>query len=93
MPAQPRGNRQLDTSALVPAEKLPLSHIGPRTTAALAPSHCARLLPLLSLPLAIVRVRGLARAATGPEHNALLAATAQLLLVHGALFAVGLAIA
>jgi 1,4-dihydroxy-2-naphthoate octaprenyltransferase len=61
--------------------------------AALAPSHCARLLPLISLPLAIVRVRGLARAATGPEHNALLAATAQLLLVHGALFAVGLAIA
>jgi 1,4-dihydroxy-2-naphthoate octaprenyltransferase len=60
--------------------------------AALAPSHLARLLPLVTIPLAIVRVRALARAATGPEHNALLAATAQLLLVHGALFAVGLAI-
>jgi 1,4-dihydroxy-2-naphthoate octaprenyltransferase len=60
--------------------------------AALAPSHLARLLPLATIPLAIVRVRALARAATGPEHNALLAATAQLLLVHGALFAAGLAI-
>jgi 1,4-dihydroxy-2-naphthoate polyprenyltransferase len=60
--------------------------------ALLAPSHLARLLPLATIPLAIVRVRALARAATGPEHNALLAATAQLLLVHGALFAVGLAI-
>jgi 1,4-dihydroxy-2-naphthoate octaprenyltransferase len=52
----------------------------------------SRALPLVTLPLAIARVRGLARAATGPEHNALLAATAQLLLVHGALFAAGLAI-
>jgi 1,4-dihydroxy-2-naphthoate octaprenyltransferase len=60
--------------------------------AALAPSHLARLLPLATIPLAIVRVRALARAATGPEHNALLAATAQLLLVHGALVAAGLAI-
>jgi 1,4-dihydroxy-2-naphthoate octaprenyltransferase len=60
--------------------------------AALAPNHLARLLPLATIPLAILRVRALARAATGPEHNALLAATAQLLLVHGALFAVGLAI-
>ncbi len=60
--------------------------------AALAPGHLARLLPLATIPLAIVRVRALARAATGPEHNALLAATAQLLLVHGALFAAGLAI-
>jgi 1,4-dihydroxy-2-naphthoate octaprenyltransferase len=60
--------------------------------AVLAPNHLARLLPLISLPVGIVRVRGLARAATGAEHNALLAATAQLLLVHGALFAAGLAI-
>jgi 1,4-dihydroxy-2-naphthoate octaprenyltransferase len=60
--------------------------------AVLAPNHLARLLPLVTIPLAIVRVRALARAATGPEHNTLLAATAQLLLVHGALFAVGLAI-
>ncbi|HEX4455827.1 MAG TPA: 1,4-dihydroxy-2-naphthoate polyprenyltransferase [Kofleriaceae bacterium] len=60
--------------------------------AVLAPNHLARLLPLISLPVGIARVRGLARAATGAEHNALLAATAQLLLVHGALFAAGLAI-
>jgi 1,4-dihydroxy-2-naphthoate polyprenyltransferase len=60
--------------------------------AALAPSHLARLLPLATIPLAIIRVRALARAATGPEHNTLLAGTAKLLLVHGALFAVGLAI-
>jgi 1,4-dihydroxy-2-naphthoate octaprenyltransferase len=58
---------------------------------ALAPGHLLRLLPLVTLPLGIARVRGLARAATGPEHDALLAATAQLLLLHGALFAAGLA--
>jgi len=57
----------------------------------LAPGHALRLLPLATLPLAVLRVRGLARAATGPEHDALLAATAQLLLLHGALFAAGLA--
>ena len=59
---------------------------------ALAPGHPLRLLPLVTLPLALVRVRGLARAISGPEHNAILAATAQLLLAHGVLFAVGLAI-
>ena len=58
----------------------------------LAPGHWLRLLPLATLPLALVRVRGLARAVSGPEHDAILAATAQLLLVHGVLFAVGLAI-
>ena len=58
---------------------------------ALAPGHLLRLLPLATLPLGIARVRRLARAATGPEHDTLLAATAQLLLLHGALFAVGLA--
>jgi 1,4-dihydroxy-2-naphthoate octaprenyltransferase len=63
----------------------------PLALAAIA-GELPRALPLVTLPLAIARVRGLARAATGPEHNALLAATAQLLLVHGALFAVGLAI-
>jgi 1,4-dihydroxy-2-naphthoate octaprenyltransferase len=56
----------------------------------LAWSHPWCLLPLATLPLAIVRTRGLARAVTGPEHNALLAATAQLLLAYGALLAVGL---
>jgi 1,4-dihydroxy-2-naphthoate octaprenyltransferase len=51
-----------------------------------------RALPLITLPLALHRLRGVARAATGPEYNACLAATAQLLLVHGALFALGLAL-
>jgi 1,4-dihydroxy-2-naphthoate polyprenyltransferase len=59
---------------------------------ALAPGHALRLLPLITLPLALVRIRGLARAVSGPEHDAILAATAQLLLVHGVLFAAGLAI-
>lgn len=49
-------------------------------------------LPLASAPLALVRLRALTRATTGPEHNSLLAQTGQLLAVHGALFAVGLAI-
>lgn len=49
-----------------------------------------RALPLLTLPLAWQRLRNLIDAATGPAHNALLAATGQLLLAHGALFAIGL---
>ena len=49
-----------------------------------------RALPIVTAPLALLRLRQLAAAATGPEHNRLLAATAQLLLVHGALLAVGL---
>jgi len=49
-------------------------------------------LPVVSLPLALARVRKLARAVDGPAFNACLAATAQLLLVHGVLFAGGLAI-
>jgi 1,4-dihydroxy-2-naphthoate octaprenyltransferase len=47
-------------------------------------------LPLLSAPLAIARLRDLAGASSGPEFNACLAGTAQVLLVHGALFAAGL---
>jgi 1,4-dihydroxy-2-naphthoate octaprenyltransferase len=47
------------------------------------------LLPLLSLPLAVSRMRALVRAASGPEFNACLAATGQLLLTNGVLFAVG----
>jgi 1,4-dihydroxy-2-naphthoate octaprenyltransferase len=47
-------------------------------------------LPVATAPLAVRRVLALARAASGPEHNACLAATAQLLLVHGALLAIGL---
>ena len=59
---------------------------------ALSCNHPLRLLPLLTLPLAVLKLRALMRAVTGPEHNALLAATAQLLLAHGALFAIGLAV-
>jgi len=50
-------------------------------------------LPLVTAPLALARLRGLVRAVDGPEHNRLLAATAQLLMLHGALFAAGLALA
>ena len=60
--------------------------------AALAMTSPWRALPLATAPLALVRVRDLAKAVSGSEHNALLAATAQLLLVHGALFAIGLAL-
>jgi len=47
-------------------------------------------LPALTLPLAIARLREVA-GRDGAALNASLAATAQLLLVHGALFAIGLA--
>ena len=60
---------------------------------ALALQHCPWIaLPLLTAPLALHRLRQLLRATTGPEHNALLAATGQLLALHGLLFAVGLAL-
>src|SRR6185295_3718847 len=45
-------------------------------------------LPLISAPLAAVRLRAVIAAADGPAFNRCLAATAQLLLVHGALFAI-----
>jgi 1,4-dihydroxy-2-naphthoate octaprenyltransferase len=48
-------------------------------------------LPLLSAPIAIARVRAVIAAADGPAFNRCLAATAQLLLLHGGLFAAGLA--
>jgi 1,4-dihydroxy-2-naphthoate octaprenyltransferase len=51
-----------------------------------------RALPLITLPLAWQRLRGLVAAVSGPEFNACLAATAQLLLLHGMLFAIGLVI-
>jgi len=51
-----------------------------------------RMLPLVTLPLAARRLRDLVAAASGPELNACLAATAQLLLAHGMLFAIGLAV-
>ncbi|HET9990587.1 MAG TPA: 1,4-dihydroxy-2-naphthoate polyprenyltransferase [Kofleriaceae bacterium] len=49
-------------------------------------------LPLLSLPLAVSRMRKLATATNGPEFNACLAATGQLLLAYGVLFSVGLSL-
>ncbi|MEO7093346.1 MAG: 1,4-dihydroxy-2-naphthoate polyprenyltransferase [Polyangiales bacterium] len=49
-------------------------------------------IPLITAPLAIARLRALMRAVDGPEHNACLAATAQLLMAHGILFATGLAL-
>jgi 1,4-dihydroxy-2-naphthoate octaprenyltransferase len=52
-----------------------------------------RLLPLATMPLAWRRLRDLVGAASGPVFNGCLAATAQLTLVHGALFAVGLVLA
>jgi 1,4-dihydroxy-2-naphthoate octaprenyltransferase len=48
-------------------------------------------LPLLSAPLAAVRIRALIAAGDGPAFNHCLAATAQLLLLFGGLFAAGLA--
>ena len=51
-----------------------------------------RALPLLTLPLAFTRMRALLAATTGPEHNVCLAATAQLLALHGLLFAIGLVV-
>ncbi|HEY4182381.1 MAG TPA: 1,4-dihydroxy-2-naphthoate polyprenyltransferase [Kofleriaceae bacterium] len=48
--------------------------------------------PLLTIPIAIHRLRQLLRAATGPEHNTLLAATGQLLALFGLLFAIGLSL-
>lgn len=46
-------------------------------------------LPLLTLPVAVIRMRALI-ATDGPALNPLLAATAQLLMLHGLLFAAGL---
>ncbi len=57
---------------------------------AVTSQHGWLLLPLASLPLAIVRMRALVRAVTGPEFNDCLAATGKLLLAYGVLFAVGL---
>jgi 1,4-dihydroxy-2-naphthoate octaprenyltransferase len=48
--------------------------------------------PLLTAPIAVVRIRDLARATGGPEFNGCLGATAQLAMLHGVLFAIGLAL-
>ncbi|MBX3156620.1 MAG: 1,4-dihydroxy-2-naphthoate polyprenyltransferase [Deltaproteobacteria bacterium] len=49
-------------------------------------------LPVVTAPLAVARMRTLVGAADGPTFNGCLAATAQLLALHGALFAAGIAI-
>jgi 1,4-dihydroxy-2-naphthoate polyprenyltransferase len=48
-------------------------------------------LPVLSLPIAVARISDLIAATDGPAYNRCLAATAQLLLLHGGLFAAGIA--
>jgi 1,4-dihydroxy-2-naphthoate octaprenyltransferase len=50
------------------------------------------LLPLLTAPVAASLTHGLIHAGDGPSHNRLLAGTAKLLLLHGLLFAAGLAL-
>jgi 1,4-dihydroxy-2-naphthoate octaprenyltransferase len=49
-------------------------------------------LPLVSAPLATLRMRAVIAAADGPAFNRCLAATAQLMLAHGVLFTFGLAL-
>jgi 1,4-dihydroxy-2-naphthoate octaprenyltransferase len=71
------------------AALLAIAYVTP-VALALAGSAPARALPLVSLPLAVHDLRGLASATTGPEYNRRLASTARVLLVHGALFALGL---
>jgi len=48
-------------------------------------------LPIATAPLGFARLRAVVAAGDGPAFNRCLAATAQLLLLHGALFATGLA--
>jgi 1,4-dihydroxy-2-naphthoate octaprenyltransferase len=59
--------------------------------ALVAGGRLAVALPLLSAPVGAVRVRALIAAGDGPAFNHCLAATAQLLLLFGGLFAAGLA--
>lgn len=54
--------------------------------------RCWTLLPLATLPIAAKRFKQLAAASDGPQFNALLAATGQLLLLFGVLFAAGLVV-
>jgi 1,4-dihydroxy-2-naphthoate octaprenyltransferase len=58
--------------------------------AGLAFCHHAAVLPLVTAPLAIGRVRALLAATTGSEFNDCLTGTAKLMMLHGVLFAVGL---
>lgn len=49
-------------------------------------------LPLVSAPVALQRLRAVIAASDGPTYNRCLAATGQLLLLHGVLFAIGLVV-
>jgi 1,4-dihydroxy-2-naphthoate octaprenyltransferase len=49
-------------------------------------------LPVLTAPLAVARLRGLVACTDGPAFNRCLAATAHLLMMHGTLLTVGLAV-
>jgi 1,4-dihydroxy-2-naphthoate octaprenyltransferase len=57
---------------------------------ALAVHHPWRALPVITAPLALVRLGQLVLAGDGPTFNELLAQTGQLLLLHGVLFSAGL---
>ncbi len=52
--------------------------------------HAWASMPIVTAQLAITRARRLAAAADGPSFNACLAATGQLLMIHGTLFAIGI---
>jgi 1,4-dihydroxy-2-naphthoate polyprenyltransferase len=79
-----RGGALIEYTALVAA-----AYAVPAVLA--AGGRLAVALPLLSAPIAALRVRALIAAADGPAFNHCLAATAQLLLLFGGLFAAGLA--
>jgi 1,4-dihydroxy-2-naphthoate octaprenyltransferase len=72
------------------AALLALAHLAP-VAAALLTARMWLLLPAATLPLAVMLVRGVAYA-DGRALNPFLGKTARLLLVHGALLAVGLAL-
>jgi 1,4-dihydroxy-2-naphthoate octaprenyltransferase len=72
------------------AALIALAHLAP-VVAALLTARMWLLLPAATLPLAVALVRGVARA-DGRALNPFLGKTARLLLVHGALLAVGLAL-
>jgi len=52
--------------------------------------HAWASMPIVTAQLAITRARKLAAAADGPDFNACLGATGQLLMIHGLLFAIGI---
>ncbi len=71
---------------------LALAYLVPVVLTATGAASPFALLPLLTLPIAIALVRKVTSAEDGPTYNACLARTAQLVLLHGVLFASGLAV-